>query len=63
MGFSWAFINPLAANPPDLSVTTSGLTATSSLAAQGLTASAVGGFGAYTYAWSAVQPDGDTSTS
>jgi hypothetical protein len=63
MGFSWAFINPAAANPPDLSVTTSGLTATASLAAQGLTASVTGGFGAYTFSWSAVQPDGDASTS
>ena len=36
--------------------------ATASLAAQGLTASVAGGFGAYTYAWTAVQPDGDTST-
>ena len=63
MGFSWAFINPLANDPPDLNITTSGLTATSSLAAQGLTASVSGGFGTYTYAWTAVQPDGDDSTS
>ena len=61
MGFSWAFINPLANDPPDLNITVTGLTATSSLAAQGLTASVSGGFGAYVYAWSAVQPDGDTS--
>jgi hypothetical protein len=63
MGFSWAFINPLANDPPDLNITVTGLTATSSLAAQGLTASVSGGFGAYTYAWTAVQPDGDSSTS
>jgi hypothetical protein len=63
MGFSWAFINPLANDPPDLNITVTGLTATSSLAAQGLTASVSGGFGTYTYAWSAVQPDGDASTS
>ncbi len=63
MAFSWAFIEPLANDPPDLNISTSGLAATSSLAAQGLTASVSGGFGTYTYAWSAVQPDGDSSTS
>jgi len=62
MGFSWAFINPLANDPPDLNITVTGLAATASLAAQGLTASVAGGFGAYTYAWTAVQPDGDNST-
>jgi hypothetical protein len=61
MGFSWAFINPAADNPPDLSVTTSGLAATASLTPQGLTASVAGGTSPYVYAWSAIQPDGDTS--
>ena len=63
MGFSWAFINPAADNPPDLSVTTSGLAATASLAAQGLTASVAGGTAGYVYAWSSVKPNGSTSTS
>ena len=63
MSFSWAFINPLANDPPDLSGSVTGLTATSSLNAQGLTASFAGGFGDFTYSWTAVQPDGDVSTS
>ena len=63
MGFSWAFINPAADDPPDLSVTASGLVATTSLGAQALTASATGGTLDYGFSWSAVRPDGTVSTS
>ena len=62
MGFSWAFINPAADDPPDLSVSASGLTTTTSLGAQALTASAQGGTLDYSFSWSAVRPDGTVST-
>jgi hypothetical protein len=63
MGFNWAFINPAADNPPDLSIQVSGLTATSSLAAQNLTASVTGGTQPYAYNWNSTRPNGVTSSS
>jgi hypothetical protein len=63
MRFNWAYINPAAANPPDLSASVSGMVDSAGLGVQSITASAAGGTSPYSFSFSAVRPDGSTSTS